>query len=403
MKRYLVAGFKMTPSAPTFTEARDALLSAMIAQDGQDFAACAKGFAKRGLGFGAVSPDRYSSTNAGAVESYLTGGSLAITAGTLTVNNNRCTDGDAVLDNSETGNVNVTVRNVGVTNLNATLLSLSSSNPHLTFPSGNSAAVPATTPGQSATVSVPVKLAGAVGIEYVTITATASDPGLVTPPATAQGAWTLNADDKANQSATDDVESATTKWTAGSSLPPNEAWMWRRITIAANDHRWLGPDAGGALLTWLQSPPLNVAASGNFSFTFRHRHSFESDASAAYDGGQIQISTNNGSSWTNIGASAVPGYNGTMVNYAGNLNPLVGQAGYVRTNPAYPNFNTVTVSLGATYQGQTVLVRFAIGTDNGGGDAGWEVDDIAFSNITNTPFNVIGPNAYVKPAACGTP
>jgi len=403
MKRYLVAGLKMTPSAPTFTEARDALLSAMIAQDGQDFAACAQGFAKRGLGFGAVSPDRYSSTNAGAVESFATGGSLAITAGTLTVESaSRCSDGDAVLDNNETGKVNVTIRNVGVTNLASTTLSLSSSNPHLTFPNGANAAVPATSPGQSVTVSVPVKLAGAVGIEYVTVTATATDPGLVTPPATAQGAWTLNADDKPNQSATDDVESPNTKWVPGSSLPPNDAWNWRRITLAANDHRWLGPDAGGPLLTWLQSPPLNVGA-GPFSFTFQHRHSFEYDGGGNYDGGQIQISTNNGASWTSIGASAVPGYNGALINYAGNQNPLAGQPAYTQVSAGYPALQSVTVSLGTTYANQTVLVRFAIGTDNGAGAPGWEIDDIAFTGITNTPFSVIGPNAYTVPASCVAP
>ncbi|MFO1395570.1 MAG: M36 family metallopeptidase [Burkholderiales bacterium] len=403
MKRYLVAGFKMTPSAPTFTEARDALLSAMLAQDGQDFAACAQGFAKRGLGFGAVSPDRYSTTNAGAVESFTVGGALAITAGALTVDNTtRCFDFDAVLDNYETGKVQVTVRNIGVTTLNATTVTLSSSNPHLKFPSGASVPVPATSPGQSATVAVPVKLVGAVGIEYVTITATASDPGLAVAPPVAQGAWTVNADDKANQSATDDMESPNTKWVAGSSLAPNDAWTWRRVTIAPNDHRWLGPDAGGPLLTWLQSPPLNVGA-GPFSFTFQHRHSFEFDAGGNYDGGQIQISTNNGGSWTSIGASAVPGYNGTLLVYSGNLNPLAGQQAYTKTSAGYPALQSVTVSLGTTYANQTVLVRFAIGTDNGAGAPGWEIDNVAFTGIGNTPFNVIGPNAYVTPSVCTAP
>ena len=33
MKRYLVGGYKMTPSDPTFVSARDALLAVMLAQD----------------------------------------------------------------------------------------------------------------------------------------------------------------------------------------------------------------------------------------------------------------------------------------------------------------------------------------------------------------------------------
>ena len=48
MKRYLVGGYKMTPTDPTFVSARDALLAVMQAQDPQDHDLCLHGFAKRG-------------------------------------------------------------------------------------------------------------------------------------------------------------------------------------------------------------------------------------------------------------------------------------------------------------------------------------------------------------------
>jgi hypothetical protein len=70
MKRYLVASFKMTPTDPTFVSARDALLSVMQAQDATDADLCLAGFAKRGLGIGAVAPDAFSVDNAGVVESF---------------------------------------------------------------------------------------------------------------------------------------------------------------------------------------------------------------------------------------------------------------------------------------------------------------------------------------------
>jgi len=70
MKRYLVAGYKMTPTEPSFTSARDALLAVMQAQDPLDAEACMQGFAKRGAGAGAVAPNVYSEDNAGVVESY---------------------------------------------------------------------------------------------------------------------------------------------------------------------------------------------------------------------------------------------------------------------------------------------------------------------------------------------
>ena len=72
MKRYLVGGYKMTPVDPTFVTARDALLAFVKAQDARDHDLCLHGFAKRGLGLGAVAAGPFSQTNAGVVESYKT-------------------------------------------------------------------------------------------------------------------------------------------------------------------------------------------------------------------------------------------------------------------------------------------------------------------------------------------
>ncbi len=56
MKRYLVAGYKLTPSGPTILEARDALLAAAQANDPADYTRFVNAFAKRGAGFGAKAP-----------------------------------------------------------------------------------------------------------------------------------------------------------------------------------------------------------------------------------------------------------------------------------------------------------------------------------------------------------
>ncbi len=70
MQDYLIAGLKMTPVAPTFTEARDGLLAAAMARDATDFARCANGFAVRGMGKNAVSPERDSTDHVGVVENF---------------------------------------------------------------------------------------------------------------------------------------------------------------------------------------------------------------------------------------------------------------------------------------------------------------------------------------------
>ncbi len=407
MKRYLVAGYKLTPSAPTMIEARDALLAAMLAQDQTDYARCYAGFAKRGAGVGAVSPDRYSSDNSGVVESAVVGGALSIVGVTITDSPAFC-DGDNILDNGETGTMTVTLRNVGTIPLSATTGGVSSSNAHVSFPNGAGLTIASTVPQQTITLTLPVRLTAASGVETADIAVSVDDPQLATVrPYVGHVLFRVNADQKANQSATDDVESTHTVWTTGSSVAsPAPNLLWQRSAISGLDHRWVGPDSGTSQLTWLQSPPLTVAATGNFSFTFRHRFSFEFDTSGNYDGGQIQISTDNGVSWTSIGASAAPTYNGTLLAYTGNTNPLQGLTAYVKQNAAYPALETVTVSLGTAYAGQTVRVRFAIGTDLSGAGGGWEVDDIAFTNITNTPFDSIVAHAgacYSLTAQAGTP
>ena len=396
MKRYLVMGYKLTPIDPTFVEARDALLAAMASQDGADYAACYQGFAKRGAGFAAVAPDRYSFDNAGVVESYVTGGGAGITSITMTDNRLRCTDGDSYLDNAETGTLTVTIRNNGTTTLSSTYLTVSSSNPHVLFPAGTSFAVPTTQPGQSVSIPIPVRGANQNGVEFATITASINDPGFVAPgPVVAYEVFRLNTNLQAAASATDDVESPHTVWTPGSQLAPG-AWTWERISDGSANHMWHGPDGGTAQLTWLQSPPLIVAAAGNFSFTFKHTFKFEYDG-LAYDGGQVQISANGGA-WTTIpGASLSPGYNGTILNYPGGGNPLAGQQAYVSQNASYPSADTVTASLGTAYAGQTVRIRFAIGTDGGVGAPGWLLDDIAFTNITNRPFDLLVPQNFPGP------
>lgn len=114
MATYLIASYKATPVTPTYTEARDALLSVMLANDINDYNAAVEAFARRGMGFGAVSPDRFSTDNVGVVESYAT--QLATySAGDLDVSQEGidvCTN-DGVIDAGESAYVSFDVKNNG--------------------------------------------------------------------------------------------------------------------------------------------------------------------------------------------------------------------------------------------------------------------------------------------------
>lgn len=70
MQGYIIGGMKMTPADATYTEARDAILSVVLASDFEDYKACSDGFARRGNGLNAVAPDRASTDLVGVVENY---------------------------------------------------------------------------------------------------------------------------------------------------------------------------------------------------------------------------------------------------------------------------------------------------------------------------------------------
>lgn len=70
MLAYVIGGLKLTPARPTFTQARDGIIAAVSSLHPDDLPEVRKGFAKRGMGTGAVSPPASSTTLAGVVESF---------------------------------------------------------------------------------------------------------------------------------------------------------------------------------------------------------------------------------------------------------------------------------------------------------------------------------------------
>jgi hypothetical protein len=105
----------------------------------------------------------------------------------------------------------------------------------------------------------------------------------------------------------------------------------------------------------------------------------------------VEISTNDGATWADLGPSLTPGYTGTLFNASGN--PLGGHQAYAGLSAGYPGLLTTTANLGTAYQGMTVRIRFRIATDAGVGAMGWEIGSVSFTNITNQPFLALGPNA----------
>jgi MYXO-CTERM domain-containing protein len=159
-------------------------------------------------------------------------------------------------------------------------------------------------------------------------------------------------------------------------------------------HVWTGVDYGSPSDASLESPPLDVAATENFTLTFNYRHQFDESMGVNWDGGVIEVSTNDGMTWTDIGTyGPVAQYTGTIgdpMNQA--VNVLKGRKGFVGQSPSWPAMDSATIDLGNQLAGETVKIRFRVGSDDGQGAYGWDVDDIVFSGITNKPFPATIPN-----------
>jgi uncharacterized protein (TIGR03382 family) len=390
MKQYLVAGYKATPNAPTFLEARDALLAVTAATDMADYQRFLNAFAKRGAGLGAKVSDRESQDHIGVVESFSTGANLSVLSVRLDDTATGC-DKDGVLDLGELGVLTVKIVNTGGTELSpftATVAS-DSTTASLAFPEGNQLSFPALKPNQTGTAKLKVSLTAvpeaataAAGLKI-----TFNEPSL---PASARD-LTYNPRvhyDLMLGGGTTDTAETELSTLSSSLLGSNPAWK----AMGEHGSRYYHVDNPSTArdLTFT-TPWLQVAPTGNFIFTFKTRYSFESNNGAAdfWDGGVIELTTD-GITWrdlfTDLGVN--PGYTNFLT---ASDNPLGARAAFVGLSTGFPGWVTRGANLGTKVAGQKVRLRFRVGSDGGAGAYGWDIDDLAFANVTNNTFAQMVP------------
>ncbi len=118
--------------------------------------------------------------------------------------------------------------------------------------------------------------------------------------------------------------------------------------------------------------------------TFWHNYNTES----GWDGGVVEISTNGGTTWTDLGPlMTINGYN----NSVGGTNPIAGRPAFSGNSGG---FIQTTVSL-LPYANQNALFRFRMTSDDNTAATGWYVDDINISsvaqvNMRSSLFNGVG-------------
>lgn len=177
----------------------------------------------------------------------------------------------------------------------------------------------------------------------------------------------------------DDNETDAIVWTTSAGAGAN---TWARaaaqVGTGMSTRLWLGDNSAVTSDQYLVSPSINVPAGAqNPQLSFDTFHAFEEDgATACWDGGLLEVSTNGGSSWTQVPDSELmtDPYSGRITDNA--ANPASGRQGWCRNIGGTSRLSVVRLN---TWAGQSIRLRFRIGTDSNTAATepnGWQVDNI---------------------------
>lgn len=391
MQAYLVAGYKLTPPSPTYLEARDALLAAVRGNDEQDFELFTAAFAKRGMGAGAVAPDRFSTDHAGVVESFSEGSALASAGFELDANfADLFCDVDGVLDVGETAQLRVVVRNTGFEDL-ASITGTLSSNNDVTFANGGQVTFTDVPVGGEAEAFIEVTLNAATQREALDIDVEFTSPQ-VAEAVTATFSDNVNFD-LVPASTFDDGNKGISDWALRTLAGAGQPWILVPGLLGDDtDYIHWGLDNDSPSDTVMESPALLVGSDDNLRINWDQTYDFEFSGGIYWDGGVVEYQVDGGA-WQDAGDHLTPAYNAAALG-GDESNVLVDRPGYGSTEADFPNLTPASLDLsGQGLAGKTVKIRFRVGTDSAVGANGWLVDNINVQGITNLPFTDFGPDA----------
>jgi hypothetical protein len=416
ISRYVVEGYKLTPVLPLYTEARDAVLAAAFANDSGDFNLAIAAFAKRGMGFGAVSPARESTDLSGVVPSNKT--QLA-TYSAVDIDLNTDFDGetlgfcttDGVLDKGETGTISVTIANTGSEILEGVTAQIEViGDADITLENDGLITFDTLAPFSRATSSaLQVTVTEADIAENVTFVvrfpeSVEGDDVVEASPVGLDATLNFSFERVApvGKRTSDDMEdgSSAVDWTtnvmAGGELAQGLLGFDSVNTSffqSSNPQTNLGSrtlflsDLGAISDVGYESDEMEVGFQSNFSVSFWHAYLFET----GFDGGVVEISVN-GSDWADVtdfgGTFAVSGYN-LLLDPSVADQPLAGRNVFSGRNFAPAGGGVETVNFGDVLNGSLVKFRFRIATDSSARDFGWFIDNVTFTNIETPIFSEV--------------
>jgi subtilisin family serine protease len=188
----------------------------------------------------------------------------------------------------------------------------------------------------------------------------------------------------------DDVENGASGWTAQTSIG-DAGWTISTARATSGSHAWLAPDPETASRQHLTSPRIALpAGTGPLTLQFMSDQTIDSDAGACYDGGFLEVSTDDGETFDAIPPSAMltDPYDGELLS----TNPDEGAQAWCGDPQTWLRS---VVDLDA-WAGRAVRLRFVM-TSGEVGDRlphGWYVDDIRVQACRATPVDAIFADGF---------
>ncbi|MBY6205410.1 hypothetical protein [Halomonas denitrificans] len=170
----------------------------------------------------------------------------------------------------------------------------------------------------------------------------------------------------------DDMESGTNGWTQGAGSIQN---TWARITSdsVSGSASWQALNVASVSDQRLVSPPIDLPNIGPLTLRFQNRQEIEAGSGLCWDGAILEISTNDGGSWTELNGARIGFRAQDGLIDDGFDNPLAGSPGWCGDPRGWEDY---AVDL-SDFAGQTVRLRYRLGTDSSiGGRDGWLIDDV---------------------------
>jgi Zn-dependent metalloprotease len=171
----------------------------------------------------------------------------------------------------------------------------------------------------------------------------------------------------------DDMESGADNWEFGASVGTTR-WQYDSPYgpfAYSGEHMLYANDSPAAVTDTYVRTKNAIQIPSKAFLHFSHAFGFDNDSTGTYDGGVLEYSTNNGSTWQSAGSLFVNnGYNGTIKTGYGN--PLAGKSAFVKDSHGYISSRLNLQSLAS----KSALFRWRMGLDSFIADWGWWLDDV---------------------------